>query len=103
MPLRSGPRNCGQSLTGVCATAANETASRSNRTRRISVLGVGGENREFRRKSTVVHFEDRFHRMSDLLAAQFGWSIFLCVTGRSGKLGQDFARINEKHANVVFT
>ena len=66
------------------------------------VLGICGEDGKLGGEPAVVHFEDGFYHVGDVLGAELGGVFFLLEAGNFGETGEDFAGIDEHDADVVF-
>ena len=73
-----------------------------------SVSGVGGEDGELGGEAAVVHFEDGFDHVGDVLEpflrqgeAEPGGIFLLLEAGDGAEIREDFAEIDEEDADVV--
>ncbi len=61
-----------------------------------SILGICGENRQLGGEAAVVHFEDGFDHVGDVLGAELGGIFFLLEARDLGEIREDFAGIDPR-------
>src|ERR1700704_6499712 len=84
---------------------SREEACRRNRApsqqTATSVLWIGSEDGQFRRKSAVLHLQHGFHHVGDVLSTKFTCVLFLWQSGSGVEIRNNFAWIHQKYSNVV--